>query len=306
VINPTVGRYVLVATAATLPLHLRHVIFGLRSERPAAYGWTLAGLAAANVAAAIFIGRVWTLQLASLAVSMLIVLRAPVALALASLVALAPLLLTRTSLGPWQKIVIDSTEIFPAAYLALSIAWRTVTLYVPVRLVAMIREIEAARHSLQSSAIIHTRTRIQGELHNGLELALQRIIMEGEGTSRLVTRDPVEASAALRTLVGDSRRALAEARRIAAGYRTGSLQAELDAAVALLQAAGSTCRINVATDVSLDMAATRSSDAIRATVVRALLGHERVDCVMRVELDETGGVRVVVTPDVRDRAEARL
>ena len=130
--------------------------------------------------------------------------------------------------------------------------------------------------------------------------------MEGEGTSRLVMGDTVEASAALRTLVGDSRRALAEARRIAAGYRTGSLQAELDAAVALLQAAGSTCRINVATDVSLEMAATRSSDAIRAAVVRALLGHERVDCVMRVELDETGGVRVVVTPDVRDRAEARL
>src|SRR5262245_3219182 len=44
-------RYAALAAAATIALHLRHVAFGLRDERPPAGMWTLAALAIVNVAA---------------------------------------------------------------------------------------------------------------------------------------------------------------------------------------------------------------------------------------------------------------
>ena len=300
---PAVLPYAAVAMIVTMPLHLRHVTFGLRSERPAAHAWTLAVMAAANLAAGILVGRIWALQFASLAASILIVVRGPAAFALAGAAALAPLLLARTSLGAWQKVFTEYGETFPGTYVALAICWRTVTLYVPVRLVAMIRQIEAARRALESRAVIQTRTRIQRDLRSGLELALQRIISDGELTSHLVVRNPVEASAALRALVADSRGALADARRIAAGYRAGSLRAELDSAAALLQAAGSACRIIVGPDVSLEAAHTQSSRAIRTAVGRALANDDHHgDCVIRVGLDGNGGLRVVV--ETRDETEA--
>src|SRR5262245_52214740 len=62
-------RLVMLATAATLALHLRHVVLGLRHERHRFAEWTLAALVVVNVAAAILIGRNWALQFASLAVS---------------------------------------------------------------------------------------------------------------------------------------------------------------------------------------------------------------------------------------------
>jgi len=66
----------LLATACALPLHLRHVAYGLRGIRPPHGYWTLVVLAAVNIAAAAVIGQVWLMNFALLAVSALIVLPA--------------------------------------------------------------------------------------------------------------------------------------------------------------------------------------------------------------------------------------
>jgi len=58
-------------------------------------------------------------------------------------ITLAPLLLAQT-LQAWQ-VSIDSIAGLPEWYLVLAVAWRTVTLYVPVQLIAMIRQLEADR-----------------------------------------------------------------------------------------------------------------------------------------------------------------
>src|SRR5262249_8976762 len=301
----SIVHYAVVIAVATMALHLRHVVFGLRNERPPSSAWTFAALAIANLAAAVFVGRVWALQFAPLAVSTLIVVRGTSGIALVGAILLAPLVLSRTTLGVWQNGPIESIAHFPTAFLALAIAWRTVTLYVPVRLVAMIQQLEAARRSLESRAVIQARTRIERDLRSGLELALQRIISGCELAAGAVAADPVPAPAELRALVTDSRRALADARRIAAGYRTGSLRAELDAATALLQAAGSTCRVVVAPGVALDNAAVGSTGAIRAAVVRALENDDRHgDYEMLVELDGNGGLRVVVSSETRPPSES--
>jgi signal transduction histidine kinase len=288
-------RYAALATAATIALHLRHVVFGLRNERPPAGVWTLSVLAIVDVAATVFVGRMGAMQFASLAVSVLIVVRSPAAPLIVAAITLAPLLLAQT-LRSWQ-VSIDSIAGLPEWYLVLAIAWRTVTLYVPVQLVAMIRQLERARRLLESKAVIETRSRIEGDLRDGLELALQHIIADGESARRAAARDPGRASAELQALVKDSRRALSDARRIAAGYRTASLRAELDAATSLLQAAGSTCRVVVAQDVPVDAAGMGARGAIRAAVVRALEEDGRkTGWAIHVRLDDTGQLRVEVTP----------
>src|SRR5262245_17083062 len=170
-------QYAALATAATMALHLRHVVLGLREERLRAGKWTLAALAAVNIAAAMVVGRLWGLQLASLAVSILIVVRGPAALVLVGAVALAPLILIQIELPSWQDS--DITLGLPGAYLMLAIIWRTATLYVPVRLVTTIRQIEATRRELESRAVHQTRSRIEGELRDSLGRALERIISEG-------------------------------------------------------------------------------------------------------------------------------
>src|SRR5262245_6723666 len=121
-------RYAALATAATLALHLRHVVFGLRNERPPAGAWTLSVLAIVNVAAAVLVGRMAAMHFASLAVSVLIVVRGPAAPFFVAAITLSPPLLART-LWDWQ-VSIDSIAVLPDWYLVLAVAWRTVTLYI--------------------------------------------------------------------------------------------------------------------------------------------------------------------------------
>ncbi|HJZ74792.1 MAG TPA: hypothetical protein VKE51_23810, partial [Vicinamibacterales bacterium] len=289
-----VVRYAAIATAATIALHLRHVAAGLKGERPRAGAWTLGVLVIVNAAAAVLVGRFWGLQFASLAVSALIVVRGPAGPLAVAAIALSPLVLG-PALEAWR--IAGPFALVTDWYLVLAIAWRTVTLYVPIQLVARIRQLEAARAALESRAVIETRSRIETDLRSGLEVTLQRVIADGE-SARLATRDDsARASAKLRALVADSRRALADARRIVGGYRTASLRGEVDAALSLLQAAGSTCRVVVAENVPIDDDGTVSGGAIRAAVVRALEDDDHtVDRVISVALDAAGQLRVEMTP----------
>src|SRR5262245_17860388 len=289
-------RYAAAATAVTMVLHLRHVAFALRNERPPAGPWTLAALALVNVAATILVGRAWAMQFASLAVSALIVVRGPAAPLLVGRIPLSPLIIADASLQSWQITGLHPMVAIPTIGIVLSVAWRTVTLYIPVRLVAMIQQLDAARRSLESTAVIQTRSRIEADLRNGLAQALQRITSRSEAARGAVGRDPARAATELGVLVTDSRRALADARRIAASYRTPSLHAELEAATSLLQAAGSTYRLVVAQNVPVESAGWYSSGAIRAAVMRALEADgQQAGKVIHVTLDEAGQLRVDVT-----------
>ena len=293
--DPGSLRYAALATAATIALHLRHVTFGLRGERPRQGAWTLGALAIVNVAAAVLVGRLWAMQFASLAVSVLIVVRGPAAPLVVAAIVLSPLLLGQT-LHTW-RIPGGPVTALSDWYLVSAAAWRTVTLYVPVKLVAMIRQLDAARRALESRAVVETRSRIEADLRGGLELALRRVIADGESARVAARCDPERASAALRTLVANSRRALAAARRIVGGYRTASPRAELDTALALLRAAGSTCRVVVGQNVPLDAAGTVANGAIRAAVVRALQHDDHaIERVIHLAVDEAGHLRVEITP----------
>ena len=72
-VPPDAVRAAFVAASFTIPLHVRHVIFGLRGERPPAGLWTLALLVIVHVIALRTVGQIWIFQFAALSVSVLIV-----------------------------------------------------------------------------------------------------------------------------------------------------------------------------------------------------------------------------------------
>jgi signal transduction histidine kinase len=282
--------FALFATVVTLTLHLWHVTFGLRNERPPAGAWTLASLALVQLLALVFVGRPWALQLGSLMVSVLIVMRGPAALAIVAALAVVPAILVNTPLELWH--LPPRGLLTPPSHLVLALMWRTTTLYLPIRFVNTIGQLEATRREIEARAIQRTRTRIDGELRRGLGVALARIIARGEAAQEHLPHDTVEATNEIERLVKDARNTLAEARRVVAGYQSGSLRAELDAATALLEASGATARIEIGEGVVLDAAASPSREGIRNAVMRALEAQPEATYTLAVFIDDGGKLNV--------------
>jgi signal transduction histidine kinase len=211
-----------IAATVAIPLHIRHVVYGLRGERPPAGMWTLAALAIVNALALHFVGQGWTFQLASLVVSILIVLPSVWAVPLAAVVVVSPLFLLGTQ---WYSV----EPRLPGMYLVFAITWRAATQYVPLRLMAAIRALDAASGELEIRAVVQARVRIDAELRAGVARALESIIVRGDKAGAAAAVDPTRAAAELQRLTGESRTALADARRLVARYRGSSSRAEVNA-----------------------------------------------------------------------------
>jgi len=176
-------RAAIAAAAIAIPLHIRHVVYGLRGERPPFGAFTLMVLAIVNAVAWRVVGPAWIFQFASLAVSILIVVPGIAALVLAAVVVLSPLVLQ----GPqWFAIAPNLAGI----YLAFSIAWRSTTQFVPLRLMAAIRALDLAGRELESRAVVQTRVRIDAELRDGVASALEQIVARGEAARRAAGSRP--------------------------------------------------------------------------------------------------------------------
>jgi hypothetical protein len=280
-------RAAAIALAIAMPLHIRHLIFGLRGQRPPAGLWTLAALAVVNGIAFSIVGEAWVFQFASLAVSVLIVIPNVFGIALAGGVFVSPLILIGTQwYGPLPP--------YAGFYLAFAILWRATTQFIPLRLLSIIRALDTAGSELEARAVVQARVRIDGELRTGLTGALQQIVARGDVARAAAARDPSRASAELRELDNDSRRALTQARRVVAGYRGASVRAELDAAAALLEASGATVWVVTEDGIALDSPNEEARTAIRAAVAQAL--REEPNGVYRVAVtrDGAGALRVSV------------
>ncbi len=97
---------------------------------------------------------------------------------------------------------------------------------------------------LKRQAIAEERKRFSRDLHDLLGMSLSAITLKGELVDRLVLGKPALAKEELADLLVMSRRALADVRTIATGYRDLSLQDECKAAAEVLSAAGT--RVTVA------------------------------------------------------------
>lgn len=256
-------------TALVFILHVRHVLYvAVRGRRPPAAMWTLAALAVVSAIGVEVGGPVWTRELAPLAVSLLLLVPARWALPGVAILLVTPLVVVDAR---WYAI----DDRLPGVYFALAIAWRTVTQYVPLCLLSVLRALDAATHELEVRACISARSRIESEVRGRLGPTLRQIVTLGEASRAAIEAAPDRALAELRRLVGESRRGLADARRVAASYRRSSLRADLDAAIALLEASGARVELVVDAGVSLDAAEHAPAARSLRAAVEAALRHDR-------------------------------
>jgi two-component system sensor histidine kinase DesK len=117
----------------------------------------------------------------------------------------------------------------------------------------LIAEREEERRELKRSAIAEERKRFSRDVHDLLGLSLSAITLKGELVDRLVIGQPGRAKEELAELLTMSRRALADVRTVAAGYRELSLDDECRAAAAVLSVAGT--RVTVARSGTEDLPA---------------------------------------------------
>jgi len=275
-------------------LHIRHVFYyAVRGERPPATAWTLSALVVAIAVGVWFGGPAWTRELALLAVSILIIVPMRWALPAVAIVVLTPLIVVGTG---WYS----AAGQLPGSYFALAIAWRTVTQFVPLRLLAVVRALDAATQELEARACVSARARIETEVRRRLGPTLRQIVMRGEASRAAVEANPRRALAELRKLVAESRRGLAEARRVAASYRSWSLRAAIDAATALLEASGARVQLVVEDGLSLDAADAANLEAshdLRTAVAAALRDEPHASYQIHVARDDSGQLRLGMTSE---------
>jgi signal transduction histidine kinase len=267
------GLWSLAATAAYLPLHLRHVWYAAHARRPPAGVWTFAVMAVVILGATPLAGNMWPRSYTALVVSALLVLPVPwsytvyVTVAAAAAPVAYALGLPGTS-APW---------------LLFSVLAGSAALLLLVWLPAALTRLQAARELLAQQAVAQERRRLDEDLRRSLGRALESIAARGERTGRkLAGAVPEEVADELAALADDSRRTLADARQRIRGYRRPSLRAELETAATLLAAAGIETHLELPLGGVPDAIAPRFRDALRTTVTRLLRADAVPSCTITV------------------------
>jgi two-component system, NarL family, sensor histidine kinase DesK len=287
--GPSEGRWAVAATACYLPLHLHHVYWAARGERPPAGRWTLLAMFAVVVAATPLAGSNWLPAYADVAFGAMVVLpRWWAALAVTALAAgQAPL-----------ALALDSPVPAAASYYVFVLLRRASALFLPIWLLGAIRQLDGARRTLADDAVVAERIRIDGELRTTVGTALRSIATRGARlTTRLDGTDGRVLAGEVQELADGSRRALADARHLISGYQRPSLAAEVETAARLLTAAGVETRVELPDGgVPRSAADPSTRAALRTATARVLHDDEARACVIRVTHDDgRAGVEVSTT-----------
>jgi hypothetical protein len=218
------------ATAAYLPLHLRHVYHGLQGRRPRAAVATLAVMTAVMAAAWWLIGPQWVFMLASLAVSALCALPTRLALPAAAVIVLSPLTY------PWSPPIADG--VYSGPYLMLSLLFRATSMFTVVWLVAASRRLDGVRAALSAAAVREERAALHEDLRATLGPQLADLAALSARAEALAGRRDPAAADLVAELVGASRAALTDVARLVDAYQRVAAGSQLAAAAALLNGAG--------------------------------------------------------------------
>ncbi|WP_433252200.1 hypothetical protein ACQPYK_07350 [Streptosporangium sp. CA-135522] len=168
-----------------------------------------------------------------------------------------------------------------------------VALFALTRLRDLVRQAHAVRDELAPLEVAGERLRIARNLRSVLGGSLSAIIYRSRRT--------LESAAASAEIVDIARDALADARRVADGFRERTLAAEVEAARSVLTTAGVETRIAVHSDLPLpaeaDVALGR---ALRGTTITLLRNGGPRTC----QIEVGGAVRLRVTCQGRPAAPA--
>ena len=221
----------IVAAAAFMPLHLWHLSYGVRGERPPHSGPTLAVIAAINLVALVVIGVPWCFMLAVLATSALVVLPMPWSLAALVACVLAPLVTT------WAAPAGDVGTSSSAAYLMYAVLFRAAIQFAIVWLVAATHQLAASRSALAADAVLDERARLQREVRASLERHLSGLRdASARARAALGTRGVAQPLVALDGVIAQANDALGDLRAIVTETRGAGPESGADStAMALVR-----------------------------------------------------------------------
>ncbi|WP_410658276.1 sensor histidine kinase [Amycolatopsis sp. lyj-112] len=152
------------------------------------------------------------------------------------------------------------------------------------------------RRELARWAVTEERLRFSRDTHDLLGLSLSAITLKSELTNRLIVEQPQRAQEELAEILVMSRKALADVRSVAAGYRELSLSEECRVARSVLRAADITVRVDC-DEVALSCpAGTTLATVLREGVTNILRHSTATWCEITVRVQD-GMVRLEVLND---------
>jgi two-component system, NarL family, sensor histidine kinase DesK len=255
------------ATVFYLPFLVWHIWRALHRRRPAM--WGLVVMIPIVVSVLPVIGVQWLGALYALAASVLLTIRSPWSLLVFAALAVVPIPVAYAFGEPaWSM------------YFAFGVVINGLTIALPVWLIAAVRELRATRSRLADEAVVRERLRVDAELRDTLGAALESIAGTGDQAAGLAVRSPAMAAEHLHDVVDAARTTLARARRMVARFSGTPVRDELDAAVALLGAAGIEARLVLPPGPLPD--SEELAKSLREAVSRLLTDETVRQCVIKV------------------------
>jgi two-component system sensor histidine kinase DesK len=283
-----------VSTAVYLPLLLWLVWPAIHGRRASGDRWVLAGLIGLMAVSTVWIGWFWTQEYGSLALALLVVLPMRWAWPAVAAVAVGTIPVSWATGQPP-----DPSQVSYVLQAILGLAP-----YLLIRLVAAIRDLDAARAAVGADAIARERLRAEENLWRTVGADLAQIIALGE-RARAVGADRRTVDMQLRSMVETARSSLAGVRRLVAEYRRASVPEEIDAAAALLRAAGIQTIVHAPSTVLTASREEQLRAALRRAV-REVLGAPDVRFCEITLVRRDGGVLIEVRADGAPLATAEV
>jgi signal transduction histidine kinase len=150
-------------------------------------------------------------------------------------VAAGVLLDSRHAPGPWWANAVVETLVGGAVWL-IALTLRTRRLYV-LSLEERAATLERERDAQARAAVAEERTRIARELHDIVAHSLAVMIVQADGATYLLDRDPDTARSAVRTVAETGRQALEEMRRLVGVLRDATAEADSGGLLSAVEAA---------------------------------------------------------------------
>lgn len=133
--------------------------------------------------------------------------------------------------------VLSGRSVVDIVYLAQTTALTGLVVYGLSRLTSLVDQLHKARADLARLAVSNEQLRFSRDLHDLLGYSLSAVTLKSELIRRLIPTNPHRACDEVDEVLGISRQALADVRRVASGYREMSLSSELASAESVLAAA---------------------------------------------------------------------
>jgi signal transduction histidine kinase len=249
-------------------------------------GGTLSVQAAATAVPLLWIGGPWGSMGGFFAGSLLLVVAGRWRWGLYAAVGVSVMLLSLAQKG--------SVDV--AAYLLISNLLTGLVVYGISSLSGLVTQVDQARGELARMAATRERLRVARDLQDLLGHDLSAMTAKSELAFRLLPQSAERAKAEVADGLDIARRAAADVRSVASGYRRVSFTAEVDLAVSTLAAAGVDVQVEMPGDVVPERLDAVLAVALREAATNVLRHSDARRCVIAVVADE-GWVRMRVAND---------